>query len=98
MTERPDGPSGTFPCRIFKTMRARFQGATVPRSIRGRRASPFDFRFGNKWCGRGESNPHGQKPNGFSYLLRLSPPFGGSPRMFVVWTIPSPCLVREHRV
>ena len=28
------------------------------------------------WCGRWESNPHGQKPNGFSYQLRLSPPPG----------------------
>ena len=26
------------------------------------------------WCGRWESNPHGLKPNEFSYLLRLSPP------------------------
>ena len=26
------------------------------------------------WCGRGDSNPHGLTPNGFSYQLRLSPP------------------------
>jgi len=26
------------------------------------------------WCGRGDSNPHGKTPNGFSYQLRLSPP------------------------
>src|ERR1043166_4864466 len=26
------------------------------------------------WCGRGDSNPHGVTPNGFSYQLRLSPP------------------------
>ena len=46
------------------------------------------------WCGRWESNPHGPKPNGFSYQLRLSPPPGTLDRAgaFVVWTIPSPCL------
>ena len=27
-----------------------------------------------RWCERGESNPHGLAPGGFSYLLRLSPP------------------------
>jgi len=27
-----------------------------------------------EWCGRGDSNPHGISPNGFSYRLRLSPP------------------------
>ena len=46
-----------------------------------------------KWCGRGDSNPHGLSPYGFSYQLRLSPP-GPHSRMaarFVVWTIPSPC-------
>ena len=29
---------------------------------------------GEDWCGRGDSNPHGVTPNGFSYQLRLSPP------------------------
>ena len=43
-----------------------------------------------KWCERGESNPHGLAPGGFSYPLRLSPPS----MRFGVWTIPSPC--REH--
>jgi len=42
-------------------------------------------------CGRGESNPQGPKPGGFSYLLRLSPPPPGMPARFGVWTIPSPC-------
>ena len=27
-----------------------------------------------RWCGRGESNPQGLTPDGFSYQLRLSPP------------------------
>jgi hypothetical protein len=45
------------------------------------------------WCGRGDSNPHGVTPNGFSYQLRLSPPLRSAAREggFVVWTIPSPC-------
>jgi hypothetical protein len=43
-----------------------------------------------KWCERGESNPHGLAPGGFSYPLRLSLPS----MRFGVWIIPSPC--REH--
>jgi hypothetical protein len=27
-----------------------------------------------QWCGRPDSNRHGESPNGFSYHLRLSPP------------------------
>ena len=31
------------------------------------------------WCGRGDSNPHGLSPYGFSYQLRLSPPGPSAP-------------------
>jgi hypothetical protein len=31
-------------------------------------------RTNNVWCGRPDSNRHGETPNGFSYHLRLSPP------------------------
>jgi hypothetical protein len=49
------------------------------------------------WCGRGDLNPHGLAPNGFSYQLRLSPSPPSRVRArggFVVWTIPSPWRVR----
>lgn len=42
----------------------------------------------------GGLEPPRAKPDGFSYQLRLSPPCRSCqwrPRMFVVWTIPSPC-------
>ena len=38
---------------------------------------PQDEKAAVKWCGRGESNPHGLSPSGFSYQLRLSPPRRG---------------------
>jgi hypothetical protein len=48
----------------------------LPRSGTIRSTVQWSYRIVLKdsWCGRWESNPHGQKPNEFSYQLRLSPP------------------------
>jgi hypothetical protein len=45
------------------------------------------------WCGRGDLNPHGLTPNGFSYpygFRRLDFGIDDAKSEFVVWTIPSP--------
>src|SRR5579875_3033713 len=43
------------------------------------------------WCGRRELNPHGLAACGFSYRFGFRRPARGG---FVVWTIPSPFLIR----
>jgi hypothetical protein len=55
----------------------------------GCRASICRRNRGEVWCERGELNPHGLAPGGFSYPLQLSLPANIGLR-FGVWTIPSP--------
>lgn len=47
---------------------------------------PAGFCIPRCWCGRGDSNPHGQSPTNFHTRYG----FRRRPKAFGVWTIPSP--------
>src|SRR5208282_926418 len=68
--------------RMFGIGRERVQSARANAHLEAEGLNKIGFAIAcclaryslEAWCGRGDSNPHGITPNGFSYQLRLSPP------------------------